>query len=55
MSRLKRNGLMVGTLAGFVIAFSHWDGRVIVATSSILMATAIGWGIGAYLENRRAR
>lgn len=55
MSIYQRNGVLAGAFVGIVVAFTHWDGRVIVAASSILFATAIGWGVGVYLENRRAK
>lgn len=54
MSGYRRNGLIAGAFAGFVAAATNWDGRIIVAASSILTGAMIGWAVGYFLEKRNS-
>ena len=55
MSVYQRNGLIAGAFMGFVVAATNWDGRIIVAASSVLFAAIVGWILGRYLEKRHTK
>ncbi len=52
MSAGKR-GLLIGALVGCIAAFTNWDGRLIVAASSIGTGAFIGWAIGLFIGRKR--
>ena len=53
MTTHSRRGMLAGAFAGGVAAIGNWEGNVIVAASSVIVGTAIGWAIGYFLGKRK--
>ncbi|CAN1556309.1 hypothetical protein MCEREM21A_02420 [Sphingomonadaceae bacterium] len=53
MNNYTRKGIIFGLIFGVITAVVNWEGKPIVAASSILFATMIGWLIGSYLGKRK--
>tara|TARA_R110000850_G_scaffold9985_2_gene36103 strand:- start:927 stop:1079 length:153 start_codon:yes stop_codon:yes gene_type:complete len=49
MNATKR-GLLIGTVAGIIVAATNWNGNLIVAASSIMFSALIGYLIGRRFE-----
>ena len=54
MNPASRNGLILGMLAGCLLAWLTWEGSILIAAAAIIVTAAIAWFVGYFLSDKTA-